>query len=209
MDKLGLYNLALHHLGERRIMTLAENQETRRVLDHAWDGVNARCLEEGQWNFATRAVELTSNPSIDPSFGYEFAFTKPDDWVRTVGMSDGPDFGYTTTDVLDENGFWWSSLDPLFVRYVSSDASFGGDISRWPQTYVDFVALELAFQCCKRITGNGETKAQIEKDLKKAKTSALGKDAMNNPTPFMPTGSWVASRSGGSGSSWRRRNKGY
>lgn len=208
MDKLGLYNLALHHLGERRIMTLNENQESRRVLDHAWDGVRDRCLEEGQWNFATRAVELASTPSIDPAFGYQHAFTKPEDWVRTVGMSDGPEFRRDVpADVLDENGLWWADFDPIFVRYISKDAQYGHDISRWPQSYVDYVAHELAFQCCIRITGSKEKKDSIEKDLKRAKNSALAKDAMNNPTQFIAPGSWATSRSGGT--NWRRRTKGY
>jgi len=75
--KLGLFNGALLMLGERSLATLTENREPRRLLDIVWDGGGVRtCLEAGIWNFAVRAARIEYDPSAEPGFGLDRAFTK-------------------------------------------------------------------------------------------------------------------------------------
>ena len=55
--KLTLFREAIRLLGERKLDSLTESFEPRRVMDDIYDGGGVRsCLEMGQWKFATRSV---------------------------------------------------------------------------------------------------------------------------------------------------------
>lgn len=196
-SKLGLYNQALGHLEERKLASLTEGREARRVLDDYWDTVVKYCLEQGFWNFAMRAIQSDSSTSISPTFGYSYAFSKPSDWVRTLSVSTSETFNPPLLDYVDEPNIWYANCDPLFVKYVSNDNAYGMDLSIWPETFAYYVSLRLARLSCKRITSSDSLKNSLATDEKGAKADALSKDAMNEPPGFPPTGSWVNSRSGG------------
>ena len=85
--QLKIYNAALGHLGERKIASLTENREPRRVLDDFYNDVVQYCLERGTWEFAARNVQIDASTSSSPPFGFTNAFVKPTDWVRTVLLS--------------------------------------------------------------------------------------------------------------------------
>lgn len=196
--KLGLYNDALLELGQRRLASLTEEAEARRVLDDYYDSVLAYCLEQGQWNFAVRSVQIDSDPDIETEFGFQHVFSKPEDWVRTIALSASEYFSPPLIDseYKDETEYWLSDTDPLYLRYISDHEDFGLNLSRWPATFTRFVALELASRSCIRITNGQGDKQRIDKDLKKAKRDALNKDVMNEGTRFPPEGSWVQARLG-------------
>ena len=199
--RLTLYNGALRLIGERKLASLTENREPRRVLDDAWDDGAVRfCLEQGLWNCAMRTIRIDYDPSVDPGFGYRFAFDKPEDWVRTAGVAEDEYFNAPLTRYTDEAGYWYSDLQTLYVRFVSDHASYGGDLSLWPQTLVKYVQGHLAEEICERITQHAEKLDGIQKKTKKRLTNARSKDAMNEGASFMPQGSWSAARQGG----WRR-----
>lgn len=196
-SKLGIYNSALLHLDERKLASLAEAREPRRALDDAWDAVTAYCLEQAFWNFAMRTVQMDSSASVDPAFGYEYAFTKPTDWVRTYRISSEAEMKESLDEFNDEAGYWYSNVDPMWAKYVSSDAAYGMDLSLWPETYSEYVALRLAVRTCKRITGSSSELDRLKVDEKRAKRDAMSKDAMNEGAIVPPSGTWVRSRGAG------------
>ena len=193
-SKLAVYNIALGHLGERKLASLAENREPRRVLDDYWDATALYCLERGLWKFARRSALIDASTSITPQFGLTHAFEKPSDWIRTFVISDNERFDPPLLQYKDENGLWYADTDPLYVEYVSRDPAFGLDLSLWPETFSDYVALRLAAQACPRITNSSTRLDILKRDEKKAKAEALSKDAMDGAPAFPPTGSWVRSR---------------
>lgn len=198
-DRLQIYNLALGHLGERRLATLAENREPRRVLDDLWDQTKNECLEEALWNFMIRASSIDASTSVVPSFGFSYAFRIPDDWVRTVMISTVETFAVPLLDYMEETGYWYANWTPIFVRFISNDAAYGNDLSRWTANFCKYMSYQLAQYGCKRITG-ADTMLQgpegITKRLHKAKIKAKSNDAMNQPPGEMPAGTWVRSRRG-------------
>lgn len=203
--KLDIYNSVLIELGERKITSLSENREPRRVLDDVYDATVAECLEAGDWNFGLRSVKIASDSSLSTDFGYQKVFTKPDDWVRTVGLSADEFFVMPLNDYVDETAYWLSNLDPIYVRYLSNDTSYGMDLSRWTASFTNYVVLSLAEASCTRIKENANVKAQLGKDMEKARRSALNKDSRNEAPKFLPQGSWVSSRRGSvsRGRGWR------
>jgi hypothetical protein len=196
-DKLSVYNSALIHLEERRITSLTENREPRRVLDAIWDKTVKFCLERGQWNFALKSSELASSASVDPTFGYTYAFEKPDDWVRLTKISASDQLEPSLLRYSEEGDYWYADVDPLYIQYVSSDTDYGFDLGKWSFTFEEYVAIRLAFKAAGRLSGKDALKADLFKMERQARTEARSIDAQNQGTSFAPTGSWVQSRGGG------------
>lgn len=196
-SKLSIYNGALQHLGERKLASLTENRDPRRVLDAVWDGDGAvACLERGLWNFAMRTAEVTYTPDITPAFGYTRAFDKPDDHVRTAGLCSDEFLKVPLLEYRDEAGYWFADLDTIYVSYVSKDTGYGLDYARWPQSFTRYVECYFAQQACIRITGDKARRDDLEAEAKRLLTAAQSMDAMENPTQAIPPGTWSRARTG-------------
>jgi hypothetical protein len=193
--KLALYNLALMHLGQRKLASVSEDQEGRYYLDEVYDDSLEFCLRQGLWNFAMRAVEMDS--TLTPTFHYAYGFEKPTDWVKTYLVSDNESFDPPLLDYQDQGVYWLANVDPLYIRFVSTTA--GTDVSLFPTDYGDYVAAFLASRIFKRITGNGEDELTNfeNRKVRKALRRAIANDAMDQAPGFAPTGSWVRSRGDG------------
>lgn len=202
--QLGLYNEALRLIGERRLASISEAREPRRVLDDVWnDGAINYCLEQGQWNFAMRAVEITAS-TVVPNFGFLYAFDKPNDFIRTAGVGEDESFIRPLTDMNEEVGFWFANIDPIYVRYISNAATYGSDLQRWPSTFTKFVAAYLASEVVFTLTQSTDKQKYISLILEQRLRKARSLDAMADPTQFFPQGNWSAARRGGN----RRMDRG-
>lgn len=206
--RLSIYNDALLLAGERALTSLTENVESRRLLDQVWNqnGVD-HCLEEGQWHFAMRTIQLDYDPSIEPDFGYHRAFDKPSDWLLTSGLCSDEFFRVPLLRYTDEAGYWYSDLDTIYVRYVSNDASYGADLSKWPRSFAEFVSAHFATKIVLKVSNDEQRVAQVMKIRERMKKDAKNRAAMALPTSFAAQGNWTkarirgASRSDGGGSS--------
>jgi hypothetical protein len=205
MSKLTIYNEALGALTERKLLTLTEAREPRRVLDDFWDGVVNYCIGRGFWKFAKRTVLIDASTSITPEFGYTYAFTKPTDWVRTYVVSENEQLDPPLWYYIDENGLWYANSTTLYVSYISKDTAFGLDISLWPEAFRQYVIARLALKAGPRITKNRADIADLTKIERAAQDTALGIDAMDGPPMQPPKGSWVQSRGGNSTSQGNSR----
>lgn len=197
--KLSLYNNALVvHLGARKLAALSEAVESRRALDDVWDGGGVKaCLQMGQWNFAIKSAQFDYDPSIEPDFGYQRVFAKPDDFVRTVAVCSDEYFRNSFEGYLDNNSYWVCDLDTIYVRYVSDDDEYGMDMSKWPPNFTTFVEAWFAMRIARRLTGSDQLKALTDRDVQRYLRAAKATDAMEEPTRQQPVGSWVRARHGG------------
>lgn len=194
-SKLSLYNGALREVGERKLASLTENREPRRVLDSIWDAdALVTCLSSGQWNFAMRSVRLDYSPSVEPDFGYRRAFNKPEDWVRTCGVCEDEYFRSPLLHYNDEAGYWFCELDTIYVRYVSSE--YGADYSKWPPNFTRYVESWLAARACMSLTQNQSKRDGLERDAEVWLVKAKSTDAMDEATAQLPAGSWSRARGG-------------
>lgn len=199
-SKLSIYNAAATRIGTRPFNTLSDNRPAKRIFDSIWDGgLPKRVLENGQWNNAIRTIESIYDPDYSMTFGYQYAHTKPDDWVRTVGLSISENVTPPLMDYEDEAGFWFADYDVLYIRYVSSNIAFGGDLSTWPESLVEHIECELAYRACRALTGSDELTEQLRLDSDRAKKKAKSIDQMNQAPRKPPIGTWAASRLGGMG----------
>jgi hypothetical protein len=199
-NQLDLYNDALMLCGQRMLASLTENQESRYLLDQVWgsDGVLS-CLEEGQWFFAMRTIQIDYDPSIEPTFGYVRAFEKPSDWVITSALCSDEYFRSPLTRYADEAGYWYSDLDTIYVRYVSSDSNYGNDLGNWPKSFHEFVAAHFASKIVWKLTQSEAKTMAVKAERKSTLLEAKNKGLMAQPTSFPPTGKWAKSRLRGNG----------
>ncbi len=207
VSKLSLYQGALLNLGIERLSGISEDIEPRHALDDVWDNqLRDRVLQKGQWNFATRSVKLESSTSTTPTFGYQFAFDKASDFIRTVGVCQDEYFDIPLTRYVDEASWWFADMDPIYVRYVSNDSEYGYDYSIWPPDFSEWVEHYMAYKAGGRLKGQFDTDA-LDKKQKAALLDARSSDAMESPARFAPMGSWAGSRVGPrqSGDRWNKR----
>lgn len=201
-DRLGLYNVALAAIGERSLSSLTEDGEPRRELDAIWSRGNGALryfLEQGSWNFAMRAQELSASSSVEPAFGFTYAFAVPSDLVRLNMISAGDRFTLPLTDYEIEAGYIFAEVDPLYVRFVSDDSSYGGDFSAWPETFTLWAGYWMATQIAPRLKADTDME-RLERRTRQLLDDARAKDAQQEPTRFPPRGRWANSRLGRWGS---------
>lgn len=196
--KLSVYNGALRRLGSRRIASLTEAREPRRVLDDIWNNgqVVYEALEKGDWNFALRAAQLDYLPSIETGFGFPYAFSKPDDFRRLSALSADEYFRtpLTTLEYGEDGGYWLSNLTTLFVRYVSDDTDYGMNSAGWSASFQTYLECKMAFEACERLTGNRGKKADLAEEMRQELRQAKSHDAMADAIKMRPMGSWVRAR---------------
>lgn len=213
-SQLSLYNGALRLCEERRLASLTENREPRRLLDDAWgDGATSgavkHCLELGQWTFATRSARVDYDPGIAPDFGYRYAFPKPEDFVRTTALCSDEFFEDPLLQYKDERAVWFAPIPIIYVSWVSNDPTYGGDMGAWPESFSKLVEAYLANEIVRSLSQEASVRDKVEADFAKAKASAESIDAQNRPTALMPMGGWVRNRHGRSGYRRSRWNGEY
>lgn len=200
-------------IGDRELAALTDSVESRRALDQVWDSGELidYLLHQGHWNFASRTSKLSYTPSVEPSFGYRRAYTRPDDWIKTSMLSADEYFSIPLTRYEDENNYWFCDEDELFIKYVSNDASYGDDLSLWPPSFSRWASVYLASRVCERLTQNA-TKAKLLKDASDPESkrptlliAARSADAMDEPSRQVAMGQWSRSRRQGR---YERGNRG-
>ena len=205
--QLSLYNGALRSLGERKLASLTENREPRRLLDDVWDGAVKACLEEADWKFAQRTAKLVYNPSYTAQFGYQRQFVKEDDWVRWSMVCSDEYQRIPLLNYSEEAGNLYADLDEIYVSYVSDGTTFGSDMSLWPESFVSVVELYLATLIVKRLEQTDAQEAAAIKRHGMALRNAKSKDALAGPTKFLPPGEWTTSRNWRQGSQYDRGSR--
>lgn len=199
VTKSTIFNNALtRHLGERALSTaeMAGNtQERSRVLNSIWnDSFVEDCLGDGLWTFATRTSMFDFSPSVQPDFGYRYSYNLPEDLLRTAGIWTDERLKCPLLNYAEEAGYWFCDIQTVYISYISSDASYGGDMSRWPAEFCRWIECYLAWQGCLRITGDAALEARLEKRYKSLLLKSRSRNAMQKPTTFLPAGRWVRAR---------------
>ncbi len=196
VSKKSLYNGALTVLGLEKLSELSDTIEPRYKLDDVWDNdLRNRVLQMGQWNFATRSVQLDSSTSTTPTFGYQFAFDKATDFIRTIAVCRDPYFDIPLVRYTAEASWWFADVDPVYVRYISNDNEYGFDYSIWPKNFSEFVEYYMAYKVAPRLKGSYDDD-KLEKQKEKMLLRARSTDAMEDPARFAPIGTWADSRQG-------------
>lgn len=204
--QLQIYNLALNLLKETKLADLTEAREARYVLDDWWSQTRQWMLEAGFWKFALRSASITQDTLIVPEFGPPLAHNKPDDWVKTYAVSASERFDPLLESWLEEIGNIFCDVTPIYIRYVSNDANYGLDMTKWTARFVQAFAARLAANVCGKVSGSSEgLKDKLDKEADTALSIALSFEAMREPNRRPSEGRWNQARRGRHGrADWYR-----
>ena len=197
-SRLELYNIGCLAVNERQLDSLDEDRKPRRLMDHVWtrgEGAIKYWLEQGYWNFAMRALKIDSSTSVEPEFGYSFAFQIPDDFVRLNMISGDDRFNWPLTDYEVEGEFIYADVDPLYIRIVSDADDWGKDFSKWPETFTLWAGTWMGLQIAPNLKNDLDLEA-LEVRTRRLLVDARSKDASMEPTRFPPLSSWAQARFG-------------
>jgi hypothetical protein len=147
-------------------------------------------------------------PSITPAWGHNRAFEKPSDLIKLSALCSDEFFTAPLLRYQDEAGFWFASIDDIYIRYVSNDPSYGGDFSLWPAGFSRWVEAYLGSQIIWKLTQNKTKEADVKKEANKLLIGARSDDAMDSPTRFEPPGRFRRARTSYTGRSRDRGNRG-
>lgn len=192
--KESLFIAAMMHLSNSETESVMDETEIRSWLERVYTDALNFCARQGFWNFAMKAVSIDSD--VTPAYGYTYGFTKPSDWARTYVLSDNENYDPPLIDYQDQYSHWLADIDPIYVRYVSTEKAL--DPETFPVDYAEYVSAYLASKVYKKVTGAGEDVAALfnRMVLKKALATAKGNDAIDQAPGRYPQGAWVSSRGG-------------
>jgi hypothetical protein len=150
IDKLAVYNDALLLIGERKLASLTENREPRRLLDSAFDfGAVEYCLEIVKPVFSRKTIKLTvSVPSTNHDM--DNVFTLPADWISTVDVYSDSRLDQPITRYINEDRTIACEYETIFVRYCSSDNA--SVFTKWSPVFARVVSAYLARDISMRLT---------------------------------------------------------
>ncbi len=182
-----LYNGAARLLKERRFADITtDDVPLRYELDNVYADALAFMLEQGQWNFASRSASVAG--SVSSNRGFSYRFTKPSDFVRLISISASASY-YPPLETYDEDGaYWYCNETTVYVTYVSDHASYGGNLTLWPQTYAKAVEAYLAMEVGPHLTKSDELIARVAQTYEAALQLALAKDAINRTVRIASSG---------------------
>lgn len=158
VTKLGIYNNALHLLGERRISNLYEDREPRHVLDQNYNlSLVTHCIQMTQPRFAVRSAKLAT-PVVSTVHGVDEVYSFPADFVdvlRDPGTHGSIGSFFADEDftqpinryIIEGNTVACEIATNIYMRYISSAPQpneFSPIFGRLVSTY-------LARECASRI----------------------------------------------------------
>lgn len=159
-------------------------------------------LEQGNWHFAIKTVELADNIAT-PSAGFAYAFTRPTDWIKSVFIYNPVGTGRSEVEFREEGGNFHANYQPLVVRYLSS--TLGENAANWPDAFSDTVLAYLSFR---EAMAGAETPGAVIEARRLAYAAALktakGRDDNRERPRVNTTGLFVRARWGG-----HSREQGY
>jgi hypothetical protein len=170
LDKLGIYNNALQLIGERKLSSISENREPRRLLDSAYDfGAVNYCIEIVKPSFSRKTIKLTSSTTSE-SHDLDNVFDLPDDWISTVDVYSDSRLDQPIARYINEDRTIACEYDTIFVRYASSDNA--ESFIKWSPSFAHVVSTYLAREISTRLTPE-------EYDILDAKFSSRVEAALN------------------------------
>lgn len=158
--KVSICNEALSLLGAKSIQSFEENTETARRCASIYDSTRRTLLRMHPWSFAKKRMQLAP-VSTYPSFGYQYAFQLPSDFVRIID---------TGLDVYEVEGrHILANTNLINLVYVADEENEG----IWDSLFAECMVLYLTNKLGKPITGS-QTEAdsawqKLQNTLKQAR----------------------------------------
>jgi len=199
MSEVSICNAALSKLGAEPIEALTDNNNRGRTVNGRYAAVRDAELRRRRWRFS---IARTSIPALAsaPDSDYARQFPVPNDFIRLI---EGGDI-YSLVDLNDyrgresalyslEGGRILTDLgDPLSIRYIKRVT----DTNLFDSAFTEALAARLAYEICKKITGNDSEKETCMIDYRMAIKEATRANALEVATQHIGDDTWIFARTG-------------
>ena len=200
-SEIEIINVALRKIGAETIDARTDGSANAEKVDDIYDEVRDALLRSHPWNFATKRQKL-ARLSTAPTFGFDYAYGVPSDWLRTISVHDN-DAGVSTMNYRMEQvanqRCIVADAEDCYMRYVAQVTDPNLMAADFRRALIVNLAMDLALPIA---SSNVMMKAMTEEFgpvLAKAKST----DAMGGFPEPRPRGSWADSR-GGYSTVWPR-----
>lgn len=203
VTEVSICNYALRLVGGDRITVLDSTTTNGARCDDLFDFLRDDLLRCHHWNFATRMAQLTVAGDT-PTFEYDFAYTLPSDWLRTISVHDNDaasgNLDFLEMDLGDGTRVLATSADQCYIKYVAQIT----DVTQFSADFVMAFQLSLARDLAVVVANSNTLEDTLAARATKALIRAKSADALGNPAPRRPAGSWATSRQSWPSSRWPR-----
>jgi hypothetical protein len=199
-SQVDISDLALSILGKPTIASLGDNSNAARVINVEYDMIR-RALLRGRttWRFSIKRAKLPVLTTAPVSGPYTQQYALPPDCLRVLLAGDtypgmdlsdyrqGPtDAGYLVEgrNILCDYG------GPLSLKYVGDIT----DTTQFDPWFVVYLAAEIAWTCCERLTGSDAKQEAARKRKDDALMQAGNSNALENTPEQYADDTWVLAR---------------
>lgn len=188
-----IYNDALLILGLNEISSPDDDSNRRAKLDRSVDsGIVGNMLEDSGWQFAVTSTKMGANPSVEPDWGYRYAFNKPPKLHRIIGLFSDEHMRTPIKNYSDEEGFFFTDSDTIYFQFISTD--FLTNPSQWPSFFRRLIAGRMAKDAAMSLVKEGADPKRADEEYRDRRNNALSNDAMASPPRRISSGAWVNAR---------------
>lgn len=174
-----LGNIALAHLGDKRISDIAEKSVAATACRDFYGHATRMAFEAHEWTCFKRTAELNPVTPSTPLLRWLYAYSFPPNFVRFGALGENWELAPQYQDWSQNADFIAANAPALFAEYVASDFSE----AQYPAYFANVVGHLLAIQICAKIQGTLAGRAALE-DTYERRTlpAARSKDSLNHPT---------------------------
>lgn len=207
VSDVSICNYALRLVGGDAITAVDDTTTNGARCNDLYEYLRDDLLRGHFWNFATRMAQLTpvsETVGDSPTFEYDFAYTLPSDWLRTMSVHDN-DAGSGVLDFLemslgDGTHVLAANSDQIYIKYIAQIT----DETQYPPDFVMAFQLALARDLAIVVANSNTLEDRLDAKARGALLRAKSADALGNPPPKRPQGSWATSRQSWPSSRWPR-----
>ena len=186
-------NIAFRLVGGTRITSLTQGTPNANAVQDLYPEIRDHLLEF-PWNFTTKRVQLARSTTA-PSFGYDYAYTLPSDWVFTISVHDNDaaagTLDYRHEQVASQNVITTDSLE-VYLVYTHRETDTNLMSAAFRRALASALARDLAITIANSNVLEDQLSKRATKDLARAKSL----DAMGSFPEARPRGNWAGSRNG-------------
>lgn len=187
--KLIVYNEALRELAASPLVNLVTANQSKLVLDTAFDQAVEYTLAKADWNFARRRAVLVTTPNTGMP-PYTVDYTKPADYLRKVWLKRAADDEFQI-DHAEIASFFYGHVSQPLLEYIS-DTAANYDPANWPPHFTRILVVYLALLAAPALARAGADEIKLlydkldraEADAVEAEavfTSGIATDALREP----------------------------
>jgi len=197
MSEVDICNAALSKLGAEPILALTDNNNRGRAVGGRYAFVRDAELRRHRWKFAIQRVSLAALAQA-PDSDYERQFQLPNDFLRLLpgadirSMPDASDFrtGQSALYQIEGRRILTDLSAPLAIRYTARVV----DTATFDSAFSEALASRLAYECCKKITGNDNEKQSCLVDYRLALREAIQANALESAPEEQADDTWITAR---------------